>query len=71
MLSCSRSEHINLFLLDEIFKGTNTTERIAAAKAVLSYLNTSNSIVIVSTHDAELGTFLKNEYDLDIISVKR
>ena len=64
MLSCSRSEHINLFLLDEIFKGTNTTERIAAAKAVLSYLNTSNSIVIVSTHDAELGTFLKNEYDL-------
>ena len=64
MLSCSRSEHINLFLLDEIFKGTNTTERIAAAKAVLSYLNTSNNIVIVSTHDAELGTFLKNEYDL-------
>lgn len=64
MLSCSCSEHINLFLLDEIFKGTNTTERIAAAKAVLSYLNTSNNIVIVSTHDAELGTFLKSEYDL-------
>lgn len=46
------------------FKGTNTTERIAAAKAVLSFLNTSRNIVVVSTHDTELGTFLANEYDL-------
>ena len=64
MLSYSQSEHTNLFLLDEIFKGTNTTERIAAAKAVLSFLNTSRNIVVVSTHDTELGTFLANEYDL-------
>lgn len=64
MLSLSRGEHTNLFLLDEIFKGTNTTERIAAAKAVLSYLNTAHSIVVVSTHDTELGVFLADEYDL-------
>ena len=64
MLSCGQSEHTNLFLLDEIFKGTNTTERIAAAKAVLSYLNTACNIVVVSTHDTELGGFLENEYDL-------
>ena len=64
MLSYSQSEQTNLFLLDEIFKGTNTTERIAAAKAVLSFLNTSRNIVVVSTHDTELGTFLANEYDL-------
>lgn len=64
MLSYSQSEYTNLFLLDEIFKGTNTTERIAAAKAVLSFLNTSRNIVAVSTHDTELGTFLANEYDL-------
>jgi DNA mismatch repair ATPase MutS len=28
----------SLFLLDEIFKGTNTVERIAAGKAVLSHI---------------------------------
>lgn len=33
------SPNQNLFVLDEIFKGTNTIERISAAKAILSYLN--------------------------------
>lgn len=64
MLSYSQRGYTNLFLLDEIFKGTNTTERIAAAKAVLSYLNTARNLVVVSTHDTELGVFLENEYDL-------
>ena len=40
-----------LFALDELFKGTNTTERIAAGKAVLSHLNRGPHIVLVSTHD--------------------
>ena len=56
---------MNLFLLDEIFKGTNTAERIAAGKAVLSYLaKTSNNTVFVSTHDIELADLLYGEYDL-------
>lgn len=54
----------NLFLLDEIFKGTNTVERIAAGKAVLSSLHSGNNIVFVSTHDIELADLLSNEYDL-------
>jgi DNA mismatch repair ATPase MutS len=54
----------NLFVLDEVFKGTNTVERIAAAKAILSFLNRGNNIVMVSTHDIELAGLLKNEYDL-------
>ncbi|MBI2407338.1 MAG: hypothetical protein HYV19_03410 [Gemmatimonadetes bacterium] len=44
----------HLFLLDEIFRGTNTTERIAAAYAVLSYLNRGDDLVLVATHDIEL-----------------
>lgn len=56
--------HQNLFVLDEVFKGTNTVERIAAAKAILSYLNRSNNIVVVSTHDIELADMLAGEYDL-------
>ena len=56
--------HQNLFVLDEVFKGTNTVERIAAAKAILSYLNRNNNMVIVSTHDIELAGMLEHEYDL-------
>jgi len=64
MIDKSNSENLNLFLLDEIFKGTNTVERISAGKAVLSSLNKENNIVFVSTHDIELADLLKEEYDL-------
>ncbi|MDD4971279.1 MAG: DNA mismatch repair protein MutS [Paludibacter sp.] len=64
MIDKSKSENLNLFLLDEIFKGTNTVERISAGKAVLSSLNKENNIVFVSTHDIELADLLKEEYDL-------
>lgn len=54
----------SIILLDELFKGTNTKERIAAAKAILSYLKRSNNHVFVATHDIELTEMLKGEYDL-------
>lgn len=54
----------NLFILDEVFKGTNTVERISAAKAILSYLNHNDNIVIISTHDIELSDMLESQYDL-------
>jgi DNA mismatch repair ATPase MutS len=60
----SQSKVKILFLLDEIFKGTNTIERIAAGKAVLSYLCKTENIVFVSTHDIELTGLLKEEYEL-------
>ena len=54
-----------LFALDELFKGTNTTERIAAGKAVLAYLNRGPHIVLVSTHDIELAELLCDDgYEL-------
>ncbi len=53
-----------LFLLDELFKGTNTIERIAAGKAVLSHLNRGNHLVFVSTHDIELTDLLEGDFDL-------
>ena len=63
MIDLTRPGTANLFLFDEIFKGTNTTERIAAAQAVLSYLNTPDNIIIASTHDTELSALLAGEYD--------
>jgi DNA mismatch repair ATPase MutS len=64
LLEQVESPHQNLFILDEVFKGTNTIERIASAKAILSYLNRKENIVVVSTHDIELAEMLDDEYDL-------
>ncbi|MCX2481417.1 hypothetical protein OQY15_20125 [Pedobacter sp. MC2016-15] len=60
----SRNEAPSFFILDEIFKGTNTIERVSAGKAILSYLAKNNNLVFVSTHDTELNELLKSEYDL-------
>ncbi|MEO6252829.1 MAG: hypothetical protein ABIO79_05970 [Ferruginibacter sp.] len=64
LITQSTNSFQNLFILDEVFKGTNTIERVAAAKAILSYLNKNDNIVFVSTHDIELAVLLKTEYDL-------
>ena len=64
MLVVGKENTPNLFLLDEIFKGTNTIERISAGKAVLSSLSGGENIVLVSTHDIELADLLYDEYDL-------
>jgi len=64
MITESTRETRNLFLLDELFKGTNTVERISAGKAVLSSLAKNDNIVLVSTHDIELADMLSKEYEL-------
>ena len=51
-----------LFLVDEIFRGTNTVERIAASTAVLRYLG-GKSMVLATTHDHELGELLADRFD--------
>ncbi len=43
------------FLLDEIFKGTNSRDRHTGARALISQLQRAGAIGLVSTHDLELG----------------
>jgi hypothetical protein len=43
-----------LFLVDEIFHGTNTMERISSAAAVLRFLG-ARAMLLVTTHDLELA----------------
>jgi len=43
-----------IFLIDEIFKGTNSVDRLAGADAVISKLERLNAAGMVSTHDLEL-----------------
>lgn len=61
LIKASESQYPCLFVLDEIFKGTNTIERISGGKAILTYLNSQNHIVLVSTHDIELTDLLVEE----------
>ncbi|MFC5270508.1 MutS-related protein [Adhaeribacter terreus] len=64
MLDASQTGFPNLFLLDELFKGTNTVERVAAGKAVLRYLNQKANLVFIATHDLELTDYLQESYNL-------
>ncbi|SET38133.1 MutS-related protein [Hymenobacter actinosclerus] len=59
LLACDAAPGSYLLLLDELFKGTNTQERIAATKAVLAYLQ-PHSWVVAATHDGELGALLNS-----------
>ncbi len=61
LIDASQQKDACLFVLDEIFKGTNTIERISAGKAILSYLNNKKDFVFVSTHDIELTALLEND----------
>ena len=53
-----------MLIFDELFKGTNTTERIAINAATFSKLADAENIVLASTHDLELAEILKDKYDL-------
>lgn len=52
-----------LFLIDEIYRGTNTVERISAATAVLKHLSRHN-LTFVTTHDIELQNLLGDKYEM-------
>ncbi|WP_179396213.1 MutS-related protein [Lacticaseibacillus absianus] len=44
--------------IDEILKGTNTVERIAASASVVHWLTQTNALAMVATHDGELTRIL-------------
>jgi DNA mismatch repair ATPase MutS len=60
--SSQKEEIKSLVIIDEIFRGTNTIERIAAAKSVLSYITSNQNFVFVSTHDLELAELLDEDF---------
>jgi DNA mismatch repair ATPase MutS len=54
---------VHLFIIDEIFRGTNSAERIAASIEILKYLNSNSNIVLAATHDLELTERLAGLYE--------
>ena len=64
MLAATRSAGTRLYLFDELFRGTNTLDRIGAASAVLAYLvsGPARCFVIAATHDLEIVSLLASDY---------
>jgi DNA mismatch repair ATPase MutS len=67
-LRASEGQSSHLFIFDELFRGTNAIERIAAGEAVLRQVLSSGTspkphVALAATHDAELVGLLADLYD--------
>ena len=51
-----------LCCIDEVLRGTNTVERIAASARILKSLDRKDYITFAATHDIELTRLLNDEY---------
>ncbi len=59
----ARPPHPRLCVIDEILRGTNTGERIAAASGVLLELAADDCLCMAATHDLELAFMLDDIYE--------
>ena len=59
LLAAAEGPHPGLCLIDEIFRGTNHVESVAAAAAVLDTL-AARAFVLVSSHNLELASLLEH-----------
>jgi DNA mismatch repair ATPase MutS len=69
LVAATRTERPHLVLFDELFRGTNAVERIAAGEAVLATMIESadgtplRHVVVGATHDLELVDLLAGRYE--------
>jgi hypothetical protein len=62
LLAAAAAERPGIFLVDEIFRGTNHLESVSAAAAVLDQL-ASRALVLVSSHNLVLAPLLAHRLD--------
>lgn len=60
--ACQKGEKVLCFV-DEVLRGTNTVERIAASAQILQSLREDDVLCFAATHDIELAELLKDDYD--------
>lgn len=58
IVSALGEDTLTLCFIDEILRGTNTIERIAASSALLDWLQGQNGLCMAATHDQELTAML-------------
>lgn len=61
LIERAAGEYPIFFLLDEILKGTNTTDRVMGSEALIKQLLDTPSKGLISTHDMELTTLFHRE----------
>ncbi|HWL13041.1 MAG TPA: DNA mismatch repair protein MutS, partial [Ureibacillus sp.] len=52
-----------LSFIDEILKGTNTVERIAASASIMNWLSKHQGMNLIASHDIELTTIAGDLYN--------
>ena len=59
IIDAAKTKEPLLALMDEIFRGTNSRDRIIATRTVIHQLHALNTITLLTTHDLELGSLAK------------
>lgn len=62
LVQASKSDTVHLFIIDEIFRGTNSVERLAASVEVLQYLVNGKDYTLFATHDLQLTELLNGNH---------
>ncbi len=63
ILDASKEEVPVLCFVDEVLRGTNTVERIAASSRILHSIANANALIFAATHDIELTYMLENSFE--------
>lgn len=63
ILAARSTNYQIICFLDEVLRGTNTVERVAAATEILRNLSGDDILTFAATHDIELTHLLENEYE--------
>lgn len=61
--AAARKSGLILCFVDEVLRGTNTVERIAASTQILKSLGQSGILCFAATHDIELTELLQDDFD--------
>ena len=64
ILDALKEDSAVLCVVDEVLRGTNTVERIAASSVVLQVMAEAGALCLAATHDIELCDLLSDSYDL-------
>ena len=59
---CEKKQPV-LCIVDEVLRGTNTIERIAASSRILKHLSQPYVLPLAATHDIELSYILEKQYE--------
>ena len=63
ILDGAENEHKTVCIADELLKGTNTTERVAASSELLRFMSETGIMTFAATHDLELVSILEGVYE--------